>query len=610
MLLILCHAREWRLASEFNLHSSWKRAVESIGMNFSRSCLLISASACALLAISPPATAQMQTSWSDGTGDWFNGNNWSAGVPNSNITARINNGGTGQIGAAGAAASDLELGIDTAHSGTVTVDGSGELSVGAISTLGVNGTGTLNITNGGAVSSPSYTWIGANAGSVGNVTVDGPSSTFTVTNELKVGFFGTGTLSITNGGTVSGGRRAPGAPAVVGDYAGSQGTVTVDGRGSSWRSGFVQVGRAAAGMLGITNGGSVFTDGCQIGEGVGSHGSVIVDGVGSIWVLGNLIVVGDDGTGALQITNGGAVSSVSDSWIGYQATSSGTVTVDGSSSTWSHEGSLVIDGTSIVQISNAGTLSVCGNFACIACESSSQSSVTVDGAGTNWTNSGNLFVGGSPLGDGGIGLLHIDNNATVTAANLTVYAPGTLTGTGFIDATGGTALEGTLAPDQTISFSGNLAFGATATMVSTVTPTSADSAFVEGTATLYGTLGVTLAGGPFPVGSQYTLVQATGGLNSTMFSTVSISAPPGVNAQVMYDTNHAYLVIEPSEAAPRFSSIRRAVPRVNPMPRLPHLIPAIAPCTTTPIPRPTPTPRPHPTTRSRSTLPSANMQSK
>jgi len=129
MLLILCHAREWRLASEFNLHSSWKRAVESIGMNFSSSCLLISATACALLAISPPAAAQMQTSWSDGTGDWLNGNNWSAGVPNSNITARINNGGTGQIGAAGAAASDLELGIDTAHSGTVTVDGSGELSV-------------------------------------------------------------------------------------------------------------------------------------------------------------------------------------------------------------------------------------------------------------------------------------------------------------------------------------------------------------------------------------------------------------------------------------------------------------------------------------------------
>ena len=126
--------------------------------------------------------------------------------------------------------------------------------------------------------------------------------------------------------------------------------------------------------------------------------------------------------------------------------------------------------TSIVQISNGGTLSVCGNFACIACESSSQSTVTVDGPGTNWTNSENLFVGGSPLGDGGTGVLHIDNGATVTAANLTVYEPGTLTGSGFVDATSATALEGTLAPDQTISFTGNLAFGATATMLSTVTP--------------------------------------------------------------------------------------------------------------------------------------------
>ncbi len=566
--------------------------------------MLGSALACVLLAVSPPAAAQMQTFWGDGTGDWFNAANWSAGVPNSNITAKINNGGTAQIGAAGAAASDLDLGVDTAHTGTVAIDGSGELSIGAILDVGVNGTGTLNITNGGAVSAPDHCWIAEGAGSNGTVTVDGAGSTLTVNNELKVGFFGTGTLSISNGGTVFGGRRGPNATAFVGDYEGSQGTVTVDGTGSKWTSGFVQVGRAASGTLSIINGGSVVSNGCYIGEGIGSHGSVIVDGLGSSWALRNLIVVGDDGAGSLQITNGGAVSTVSDSWIGYQASSSGTVTLDGPSSTWSHEGSLVIDGTSIVQISNGGTLSVCGNFACIACESSSQSTVTVDGPGTNWTNSENLFVGGSPLGDGGTGVLHIDNGATVTAANLTVYEPGTLTGSGFVDATSATALEGTLAPDQTISFTGNLAFGATATMLSTVTPTSADSAFVEGTATLNGTLGVTLTGGPFPVGTQYALLQATGGLNGTTFSTVSINAPPGVNPQVTYDTNHVYLVIEPSEAMPILSPKRHAIPRANPMPRLPRFVPAIVPCSPSPTPiRPTPTPRPRPTPMSRGTLP-------
>jgi T5SS/PEP-CTERM-associated repeat protein len=305
----------------------------------------------------------------------------------------------------------------------------------------------------------------------------------------------------------------------------------------------------------------------------------------------------------LQITNGGAVSSTYDSWIGYYST--GTVIVDGPNSIWTHEGSFIVGNyaAATMQISNGGVVSVCGDFACIGCNSDSQATVTIDGASSYWMNGGNLFVAGSPLGPGGTSLLRLDNGATVTAANLTVYGPGTLSGSGFIEASAGTTLEGTLAPDQTMSFTGNLAFGATATMLSTVTPTSADSGFVEGTATLNGTLGVTLTGGPFPAGTQYSLLQATGGLNGTTFSTVSINAPPGVNPQVTYDTNHVYLVIEPSEAMPMLSPKRHAIPRVNPMPRLPRFVPAIVPCSPTPIPRPTPTPRSCPTPMSRGTLP-------
>jgi len=568
--------------------------------------MLGSALVCVLLAVSPPAAAQTQTFWGDGMGDWFNAANWSAGVPNSNITAKINNGGTAQIGATGAAASDLDLGVDTAHSGTVAIDGGGELRIGSILDVGLNGTGILNITNGGAVSAPYHCWIAEGAGSNGTVTVDGPGSTLTVNNELKVGFFGTGTLSITNGGTVSGGRRGPNAAALVGDYPGSHGTVTVDGTGSRWISGFVQVGRAGPGTLSITNGGTVSSSGCRIAEGPGVQGSVIVDGVSSSWLVGIELLIGDDGIANLQITNGGTVSSFYDSWIAFEPNSSGMVTVDGPNSIWSHQGTLVIGlyATAILQISNGGALSVCGEFACIGCDSDSQqSTVTVDGADSYWVNSGHVFVAGSSLGPGGTAMLHIDNGATVTAANLTVYGPGTLSGSGFIETTAGTTLEGTLAPDQTISFTGNLAFGATATMLSTVTPTSADSGFVEGMATLNGTLGATLTGGPFPVGTQYTLLQATGGLNGTTFSTVSIKAPPGVNPQVTYDTNHVYLVIEPSEAMPMLSPKRHAIPRVNPMPRLPRFVPAIVPCSPTPIPRPTPTPRSRPTPMSRGTLP-------
>src|SRR2546423_7847702 len=97
-----------------------------------------------------------------------------------------------------------------------------------------------------------------------------------------------------------------------------------------------------------------------------------------------------------------------------------------------------------------------------------------------------------------------------------------------------------------MSMGGDLTFDSTATMLSSVTPDTADIVMVKGTAALDGTLNVTLTGGPFIVGMQYTVLLANGGLNGTTFSNVLITAPPGVEAHVTYDTNHVYLVIDSS----------------------------------------------------------------
>jgi hypothetical protein len=104
-------------------------------------------------------------------------------------------------------------------------------------------------------------------------------------------------------------------------------------------------------------------------------------------------------------------------------------------------------------------------------------------------------------------------------------------------------IEGTLAPEQTLSIAGNVAFSSTAITLLTVTPDDADNVLVGGTAKLDGQLQVTLTGGPFTVGAQYTLLQANDGLNGTTFTDVSITFPPGINPQITYDTNHVYLVI-------------------------------------------------------------------
>ncbi|MCD6377303.1 MAG: PEP-CTERM sorting domain-containing protein, partial [Planctomycetes bacterium] len=61
--------------------------------------------------------------------------------------------------------------------------------------------GTLNISNGGYVSCKSGS-IGFDSGSMGEVSVDGAGSSWNCDGSLCVGFYGQGTLSISNGGNV------------------------------------------------------------------------------------------------------------------------------------------------------------------------------------------------------------------------------------------------------------------------------------------------------------------------------------------------------------------------------------------------------------------------
>ncbi|HUU57961.1 MAG TPA: autotransporter outer membrane beta-barrel domain-containing protein, partial [Phycisphaerae bacterium] len=71
-------------------------------------------------------------------------------------------------------------------------------------------------------------YVGHDANSTGEVTVDGAGSTWTNSSYLYVGRYGSGTLNIANGGAVSN------SWGYIGRYAGSTGVVTVDGAGSTW----------------------------------------------------------------------------------------------------------------------------------------------------------------------------------------------------------------------------------------------------------------------------------------------------------------------------------------------------------------------------------------
>ena len=161
------------------------------------------------------------------TGNWFDPSNWcpyqdfvpGCGGPicpidGGTTEADINNGGMAQIttNTQTAYACEVFLGKDSGQSGSLSVD-HGTLNQCNDMFVGYYGKGTLSIKNGGSVSTLAGASIAAASGSNGVATVDGTNSTWTVTiggggAVLRVGGIlngggGTGLLTITNGGLVT-----------------------------------------------------------------------------------------------------------------------------------------------------------------------------------------------------------------------------------------------------------------------------------------------------------------------------------------------------------------------------------------------------------------------
>ncbi len=222
--------------------------------------------------------------------------------------------GTGRVNSNGGF-----IGYADASSGEVAIDGSGSQWTTNFSDLfiGYDGNGTLNITNGGRVESTVAAVIGRNSGSTGSVTVEGEGSIWRVIDQLPppegqdllVGSAGSGTLNIMDGG------RLLTFSASLGYFSSAAGSVTVDGIGSNWDNSFLYVGFSGTGTLMVTNGGTVSTTyHASVGYTTGATGSVTIDGAGSAWSVGGGLYIGassegiSPGTGSLTITNNGTVT--------------------------------------------------------------------------------------------------------------------------------------------------------------------------------------------------------------------------------------------------------------------------------------------------------------
>lgn len=302
--------------------------------------------------------------------------------------------------------------------------------------VGDTGTGTLAIQNGGTVTVNGTSFIAYDAGSQGTVTVSGQdaggnAASWTSGGDLVIGQFGTGALTISDGGAVTN------ATGYVGASGGSAGTVVVSGRAgdgtaSTWtNSGDLRVGEESSGALTVQDGGAVTVGGDlavggfggtgtvvvtnagqlssgsgMIGSNTGGDGQVLVAGSGSNWDTTGRITVGGYATGSLRLADGGQVSS-DDGVVGSGA--QGDVVVTGAGTAWVNTQQFTVGsfGAGTLRIEDGG--SIISNQGYIGANSTG--SVIVTGAGSNWLVTDFSLT----VGNDGDGTLTIEDGGRVRA---------------------------------------------------------------------------------------------------------------------------------------------------------------------------------------------------
>lgn len=200
----------------------------------------------------------------------------------------------------------------------------------------------------------------ATVSTTGNVDPD--PSTWTTTTRSYIGKTANGSLDINGGSilicdvaTIGGYLRS---------YSDVTGEVTVTGY-SQWINDWTIVGNYGTGNLNISNGGKVTcNDGADIASNSTGIGTVTVTGDGSEWITDthgyDWLYVGDYGTGSLNISDGGLVNSAN-SIIGNYGGSGATMVTD-SGSQWINSNDLAVGfgGYGTLTIKNGGMVTVGG----------------------------------------------------------------------------------------------------------------------------------------------------------------------------------------------------------------------------------------------------------
>jgi len=352
----------------------------------------------------------------------------------------------------------LEVGYESGSTGLVTVTGAGSRLIAytdSVSTIGHAGAGALTVANHGFVELGTVT-VGAFESS-GAIAVENAGSMLEVRGALNVGYDGPGNLAVSSGGQV----MVDGTDAVALGLGSGSGTISVTGKGSSFNCGnspFL-VGYYGVGHLTVSAGGSLNSSGSdnygvaaatlgwEAGPDGSSSGTASVTGAGSLWTISGELVVGNAGTGTLDIGTGGEVSAGS---LATSASAAAHISLSATGSELVVTGNALLGGTALTNISiGAGSKLMAGGTITLT-----DSRVALSGG--TLTAGSTIVVGQSQAisGYGTITATTLDNNSAITARGGTLAFIGGINAEGHLEIGGGSTLylDGYVIAGQTAQF--------------------------------------------------------------------------------------------------------------------------------------------------------------
>jgi outer membrane autotransporter protein len=433
------------------------------------------------------------------------------------------------------------IGPDAAGSGTL----GNPYSYSSTMDIGTPGvSGSITVSAGGTVTAATianHTYLGRASGEVGAVTITGTGSSWTTPADFNVGFSGTGTLAVSDGGMLSvrslsiGSISGFGSATLSGATSSISTTATASvSRGSLTLSDGatlnVNSGASAFVIAGGSSGNGTLNFGAASGDTAVAAGTLNANGIQFGLGTGKIVFnhTGTDYTLAIDIVNSGTVDVLAgttiltgtNTYTGVTTISGGTLQIGNGGTSGSIAGNVANNSALIFNRSDASAYA--GNM-------SGTGTLTKTGTGTltltgTNTHSGGTTISGGTLqvGDGGTtGSLSgdITNNAVLAfnrsdAVNfagdisgngsLTKSGAGTLALTGSLTYTGGTTINGSTFE---VGGSGSLAGNISGT--GSLSKTGSGTLTLSGTNTFSG--GTTVFAGSLVVNGSTGAITLNGG---------------------------------------------------------------------------------------------------